>query len=287
MWFGLGAITLILIGWSVASARRVLYPERRTLPILTPVPPYRSHTLTASDGDPLEIWVLEPAAPRGRLLLCHGYYANRYQMLSLAHGLREQGYETVLFEMRGHGTRPGPCTLGIKERADAEAILRWAQSRDGSHPLPLGAVGFSMGGAVICQLASRAPEVRALVVDSIYSRLFPVLTRAIREQYHLPAIPWAYLTWWTVQLLLGRRLAALDPVTLAPRLRRPLFAIQGGEERRVAPRLSDELFRQWAGPKEQWVGPQVAHVGMFAHAPDEYCRRVAAFFDRTLTSMSA
>lgn len=281
MWWWLGAVVLCLIGWSVASARRVLYPDRRTLPIPNPVPPYASYAVTASDGGSVDVWVLETPAPRGRLLICHGYYANRYQVLSLAHGLRERGYETVLFDMRGHGTRPGPCTLGIKESADAQMLLRWAQSRDGSHPLPLGAVGFSMGGAVVCQLASRMPEVRALVVDSIYSRLFSMLSCSIREQYHLPAIPWAWLTWWTVQLRLGRRLTAVDPVTLAPRLRLPLFAIQGGEDQRVA-RFGEEVFQQWAGPKERWFEPQVAHVGMFMRHPNEYCDRVAAFFDRAV-----
>ena len=74
------------------------------------------------------------------------------------------------------------------------------------------------------------------------------------------------------------RLAAL-----VPRLRQPLFAIQGGEDRRVVPLLGREFYRRWAGPKERWVEPRVAHVGMFARHPEAYCRRVADFFDRTLT----
>jgi fermentation-respiration switch protein FrsA (DUF1100 family) len=75
----------------------------------------------------------------------------------------------------------------------------------------------------------------------------------------------------------------LDPVSLAGRLRQPLLAIQGGQDRRIGPHLGAEFYRQWAGPKEQWVDPTVAHVKMFATHPDEYIRRVADFFDRTLS----
>jgi len=238
--------------------------------------------VTAPDGGSFDVWLLETSSPRGRLLLCHGYYANRYQVLDLAAGLRDRRYEVVLFELRGHGVRPGPCTFGVRETEDAVAVFRWARARDPARPLPVGVVGFSMGAAVACQAAAHDPQVRAVVVDSIYSRLFPVLRRSIRQRYQLPAVPWAWLTWWGVQAALRRRLAPLDPVRLAPRLRQPLFAIQGGEDRRVVPLLGREFYQRWAGPKERWFEPHIAHVGMFARHPERYCQRVADFFDRAL-----
>jgi len=236
----------------------------------------------ASDGKHFDVWRLEAPAPRGRILLCHGYFANRYQVLDVAERLRRRGYEAVLFEMRGHGERPGPCTLGIREVADAELVLRWAAQRDHDAPLPLGVLGLSMGGAIACQLASRVPGVRAVVVDSVYSRLFPVLGRTLRLRYHLPTVPWAWVTWWGLHVALRRRLSALDPAVLAARLRQPLLAIQGGEDRRVVPLLGREFYQRWAGPKQRWFEPQVAHVGMFAAHPQKYGDRVAAFFDRAL-----
>ncbi len=212
--------------------------------------------------------------------MCHGFYANRYQVLDLAHRLRTHGYETLLFELRGHGSRPGPCTLGIQEAQDARQILQWARARHVGPALPMGVVGFSMGAAVTCLVALYDPEVRAVVVDSVYSRLFPVLRKAIWQRYHLPSMPWAWVTWWSLQLALRHRLHSIDPVALAPKLRQPLFAIQGGEDRRVGPLLDQEFYHRWAGPKERWFEPHIAHVGMFAAHPQEYCDRVANFFDR-------
>ena len=77
-------------------------------------------------------------------------------------------------------------------------------------------------------------------------------------------------------------MSRLDPAALAPQLRQPLLAIQGGEDRRVPPQLGQEFYDRWAGPKEQWVEPAVAHVGMFASHPEEYAIRTADFFSRTL-----
>jgi len=285
VWWLLGGLGICVAAWSIESARRVLNPDRRHLHPPDPLPAYTVHPIVAPDGSRFDVWVLETAAPRARLLLIHGYAANRHQVLDLAGGLRARGYEILLFELRGHGERPGPCTAGIRETTDAQAVLQWvARHRDLEHSLPVGLLGLSMGAAVACQLAARERAVRAVVVDSIYSRLFPVLARSIWQRYHLPAIPWAWLTWWSLQLALRSRLAPLDPAVVARRCSQPLFAIQGGEDRRVVPLLGREFYRCWAGPKERWFEERIAHVGMFARHPQEYCDRVANFFDRVLSA---
>jgi alpha-beta hydrolase superfamily lysophospholipase len=272
-----------LAGWAGFSSRRLLYPERRPVPPPAALPSYTTHTVTAPDGVRFDVWRLSPLSPRGRILLCHGFYANHCQVLEIADGLCRRGYEALLFELRGHGERPGPCTLGVRETEDALTVLRWAAAREGGAGVPTGVLGLSMGAAVACQVAARAPQVRAVVADSPYSRLFPVLCRAMTQRYRLPGVPWGWLTWWGVQAALGARLAPRDPVALAPRLHQPLLAIQGGQDRRVAPALGQEFYERWAGPKERWYEPAVEHVGMFARDPEAYGSRVADFFSRTLT----
>ncbi len=275
-WWGALLVAAALLGWSALSARTVLYPDRRVLPAPNPLPSYTAHQVPSPEGA-FDVWRLRPSSsPRARILICHGYYANRLQVLDIAQGLRERGYESLLFELRGHGQRPGPCTFGMKETEDALTVLRWAKREQ---VLPLGVLGFSMGASVCCQVAFREPAIRAVVVDSIYSRLFPVLRRGLWQRYHVPPFPLAWLTLWSVQAALRARLAAIDPVTVAPKLCLPLFAIQGGEDRRVTPLLGREFYRVWAGPKERWFEPKIAHVGMFATHPHEYCERIAAFFD--------
>ncbi len=281
MWWLAGLLGIALIGWGIVlSARVVLYPERRRLAPPDPLPAYSVTTLRDADGAAFDVWRLEGVSSRARLLLFHGFYANRYQVLDIAQGLRERGYDILLFELRGHGARAGPCTLGLKEAEDARTVLEWASHQPGAKPLPIGLLGFSLGAAVACQVAMREPSVRALVVDSIYSHFFPILRRSLWRQFRIPAIPVAWFIWWSAQLALRHRLDPLDPAALAPRLDMPLLAIQGGEDRRVVPMLGREFFQRWAGPKERWFDRKVVHVGMFAKHPREYCDRVANFLDR-------
>ena len=283
MWWLLGAVCLFLIGWGIVSARSVLFPRLLDIPVPVSLPAFTTTPLTARDGARFDAWVLTPqTAPRGRLLMFHGYYANRHQVLAVAHGLREQGYEVMLIELRGHGSRPGPCTLGVQEADDADVVLAGAAMHEHPRELPLGVLGLSMGGAIACQVAARHPEIRAVVVDSLYGRFFPILADAIQTERHLPPLPFAWITWWSLELALRRRLAALDPIALAPRCRQPLLAIQGGLDRRVSPAVSQAFCDRWAGPNEQWFEPDVAHVGMFPRDPARYLQRVGAFLDRTM-----
>ena len=282
MWWLLGLLGLLFLGWGVASARALLNPPRAFPPAATPLPAHATASLTAPDGTHFTAWIFRTPSPRARVLLCHGYYANRTQVLGLVEPLRAQRWEVVLFELRGHGDRPGPCTLGFKEADDADTLLAWAAARDAPAPLPVGVLGWSMGAAVAIQVAMRRPEVKAVVADSPYARLFPVLQQAIWRQHHLPGVPWAWLTWWTAQAFLRTRLSSWDPARLAGRAHQPLLYLRGGEDRRVPLRDGRELYERWAGPKEQWVEPGVGHVSLFARTPEAYCHRVTDFFNRSL-----
>ena len=284
VWWLLGASALVLLWWGCGSTRAILAPAPFDLTPPNPLPPFTAAPLTARDGAPFDVWVLAPPAARGRLLLFHGYYANRYQVLSVAHGLRERGYEVMLIELRGHGSRPPPCTLGARESDDAEVALAWAAAQRSPSRLPLGVLGLSMGGVVACRVAARHPEVRAVVLDSVYARFYPVLAQAIWRERHLPPVPCAWVTWLGLSLALGRRLGRLDPCVLAPRLTQPLLAIQGGADRRVSLAAFEAWYGRWAGPKERWVEPDVAHIGMYSRHPAQYLERVGGFLDRRLRS---
>lgn len=275
MWCGLIAVSS-LAWFSASVARQLLYPVRLPVPPDAPWPAHVTHELTASDGRRFDAWLLEAPRPQGRIVLCHGYSADRRQVIGLADGLRQAGFEVVLIEMRGHGSRPGPCTLGLRETEDVQQALDWARGRGGAPATPTGAIGWSMGAVIACQLARRDASVRAVVLDSPYACLLPVLRRAFAQRYRWLPGTLMWPTWLILQAWLRAPLWRLDPIGLAPGLGQPLLVIEGGQDRRVAPGMSQALYTRWAGPKQRWHDPAVGHVGMFAAHPQEYCRRVAA-----------
>jgi len=270
--------------WGALSVRELLYPERRAFSPPIPFPRYTTHVIQSRYGDPFDVWLLETAAARGRLLLFHGYFANRYQVLGIAEGLRARGYESLLMELRGHGVRPGPYTFGVKETEDALRACEWAVNREGAQPLPVGLLGLSSGAAVACQVARRLPAVRALVADSVYPRFYPIIRMSIWRRYRLPSCPFVWVTWGGLRVVLRASVAVRDPAAIARQLSIPLLSIQGGQDQVVAPSDSEVFYQAWAGPKERWFDPTVGHVGMVLKDPEAYCNRVAEFFDRTLST---
>ena len=81
MWWLFGVFGVGLVLWSIESARRTLYPRRRTIPPPQPLPSYTSHTIVTPDGSSLSVWLLGARSPRARVLVFHGYFANRQQVL--------------------------------------------------------------------------------------------------------------------------------------------------------------------------------------------------------------
>ena len=279
----LGFMGLGVSGWGVLSTYRMLHPEARPIPAPSSLPPVSIVSLTSHEGKPFDVWVLDAREPRGVVVACHGYHANRLQLIEIADGLHQRGYTVIAFDLRGHGMRHEACTFGVNEVRDIGVILAWLRQQPRLASLPVGLYGLSLGGAIACQAAARYPVFGALVLDSTYARLFPILARAITTQYHLPAIPWAWITWLGAQVALRRCLSRLDPVVLARHSSVPLLLIHGAQDETVPLEHAHALSASWRGPKDQWIEPQAAHAGTSAINLHGYCDRVARFFDQWLT----
>ncbi len=282
--WGLALLGFGAIGWGWYSARQMLHPQPRAFPAPDPFPAYKIVSLLGHDDLPFEVWVLEAPHPRGVIVACHGYGGSRLQLIGIAQVLRQRSYTVMVWDFPGHGTRRGPCTFGIHETRDVDAIVSWRNEQPELASLPLGAFGLSMGGAIACQAAARNPAIRGLVLDSAYANLYPIVARAISARYHLPVVPWAWLTWAGVQLALGRRLSTLDPAILARHLTQPLLLIHGQQDSTVPPDHARTILAGWRGPTESWIEPDAAHVGAYALDPRRYGDRLAAFLDRWLTA---
>ncbi len=266
---------------------RMLYPVPRALPVSSSFPPVKSVAVSTDDRTRFEFWLLPAHAPRGLILMCHGYHASRFQVLDMASSLSARGYTTLLFDLRGHGTRRAePCTFGKDELRDLGAILNWRRADPLYATLPLGVMGVSWGGAFACQAADRYQEVKALVLDSTYARLFPILARVIRRDYHLPS-PFAWITWFCTQAVLAWPLGPKDPLAFARRAHLPCLMIHGEADQSVPLDDDKQLYTAWQGPKSQWIEPGAGHVVLSSVSPSTYCHRLVQFFDQWLLAHPA
>lgn len=135
----------------------------------------RVTTIPVPGSSGLQATLHAPDAPRALLLLVHGFgeHSGRYgRMIDF---LTDRGIAVVSYDLRGHGSAPGPRARVRVERhvrdnlAVRDAVLEWCRSpqADGYESLPRLIMGHSMGGLIAAESALRRPwDLKGLVMSS-------------------------------------------------------------------------------------------------------------------------
>ncbi len=187
-WIAVGAIALTLVvvatyaGLAVYKAYDYTNtPRQNTSAIFPPNDglTYQdvSFPSAASDGVTLSGWWVPNAGSHRVVILVHGRYANRMQMLPLVKPLWSQGYNVLLFDLRAHGkSTHTESTYGIKEQWDVIGAARFVQGR-GFGKQSIGVIGWSLGGASTLMALGSSNDFAAAVADSSYANSAPLLAR--------------------------------------------------------------------------------------------------------------
>ncbi|MGA7671581.1 MAG: alpha/beta fold hydrolase [Nitrolancea sp.] len=233
-----------------------------------------SFATAANDGVTLSGWFVPHPGSHRVLVLVHGRYANRMQMEPLVKPLWDQGYNLLLFDLRGHGkSNHVESTYGISEQWDVAGAARYAQSK-GFAPESIGVIGWSLGGASTLMAMGSSNDFTAAVTDSAHANSDPLLARNPLQ----PGLRLA-MNWFR-----GVDLAKVRPVDSIRGLQNRSIMLIHGEDDRVVPLSQEKLLEQAGGNsvKQVWIVPGAGHVGSFALHADEYIQRVAAFFNAAL-----
>lgn len=286
LWIAITAGALLVFWWILLAVAAV-HPPRAPL-FLTPFDlqvPYDSIVISSRDGIPLSGWWIPHPRARGVAVLCHGYVANRCEVLGVGLELHRMGLSCLLFDFRGHGESGGRfTTIGVKEVNDALGAVDFVAQ----FGLPILLFGSSMGGAVAILTAARHERVGAVIADSAYARLSQAAD-----------------TWWEagfgkvlgklcrpvkyLALLFTRtRLSEAEPVReigkIAPR---PLLLIHGDRDHLVPIQHAYALYQSAGEPRTLWVASGSGHVQARVDQPEQYYEQIARFVDQWLKPTSA
>lgn len=84
--------------------------------------------------------------------------------------LKENGYASILYEMRAHGESEGDViSLGFKEHLDTKAVVEYIKSNDKYENTPIVVYGLSMGAATAINSIGEIEDIDGLVSISAYS----------------------------------------------------------------------------------------------------------------------
>lgn len=252
-----------------------------------------------TDQVQLKGWYIPGVLPNGNLtsqrtiIMVHGTRTNRTDknagLLNLSGDLARHGFAILAFDMRGMGeSPPAPLSLGYFEQRDVLGAVDFL--RTGPIPYPelgrpsfIGGWGVSMGAATLLMAAAQEPAIRAIVSDSAYADIIPILEREVPKGGHLPPLftPGALLA---ANVLYGIDFYAVRPVDIVASIApRPIFFIHGASDTYVP--TSNMTILAAAARKATgahiltWLVPGADHAQSFNTEGTVYVDRVVAFYN--------
>jgi pimeloyl-ACP methyl ester carboxylesterase len=205
---------------------------------------------------PTNLWTL---APRGTIILLHGYGLAQFSMAPWAVRLAEEGWRCVLVDLRGHGKSTGErIYYGIEEVHDLGQLLDQLK-RDGHLKEPVAAVGESYGAVMALRWKMVDPRVGPVVAIAPYASLSNAVMN-LRQEY-ADWLPKAILRAGLNQLPAVLGLAAGDLDTTTALAKNPVSAlfVAGGKDKIMPETVVEQLRNMAARGSELIVVPDATH----------------------------
>lgn len=286
LWWRYGRRALIVAGAFVvanvvllplAVAYVVTHAAAASVPTARLGAAYERVGFTTSDGLRLSGWYV-PSRNGAAVIAVPG----RATPQPHARMLVRHGYGVLLFDRRGEGQSDGdPNVFGWDGTRDIEAAVAYLQGRPDVDPGRIGGIGFSVGGEMLIEAASQSTPLRAIVSEGASGR-------SIRDDLANPDTSWQEMlgdavTTAGVTVLTGE-LPPPDLQSMVPRISASTFFIYG-ENGQPSEQPANRAFAAAATRDTRvWEVPRAGHTGGIDARPQEYERRVTAFFDHALSA---
>ena len=282
-----GVPALLVLGWALLPAARAVSllanpgahhaPDTRQAAGL----PVREVHFTASDGVALAGWLALASPSSPTIILVHGFKANRGQMVPWAQYLFAAGYNVLLYDSRGCGESAGwAIGLGTNGAADVVGAVRYLQHLPDLRVRRFAALGVSLGAGDVVLAAAQEPALSAVIADSVWADERPLLDRMTSYSLGPLTVPLLPYEPGVVNVLLGTRLEAAQPVAAAAHLApAALMVITSAHDANptTSPADQQRLFDAASQPKVHWVAPQGGHAGALEENTGGYEARTLAF----------
>jgi uncharacterized protein len=213
------------------------------------------------------------------ILLAHGLGSSSHDMTLLGRLLVRAGYGVFLLDLRAHGNSQGDTsTFGLREGDDIVSAVEYLLRRIDVHGDKIGAYGVSLGAQVVLRGALKTDKIRALMLESLGPSVLGDHGGTPKSLLRWINYPFNWVYYLVYQFMIGGRDQGVLQVIgdIAPR---PIFLIASGDKDIYFNRL---FFQAAKDPRELWELSEGQHGSALAESPDEYLKRMIAFFDRTL-----
>jgi len=127
--------------------------------------------LTTSDGYQIVAYEVTAEQPKAIIIFLSGIHnPSVTAFFGHARMLLDEGYASILLEMRAHGDSEGEViALGYEEYLDVQAVVDYIKEQEQYANVPIVVYGLSMGGATAVNAIGQIPEIDGLISLSAFS----------------------------------------------------------------------------------------------------------------------
>ena len=248
--------------------------------------------ITVADGTVIDTWILHPRfdprdmscrpAPKGTVVILHGWADSKATYLQLATTMAERGYCVVMPDLRGHGrTTDTFLTWGVKERCDIKQVIDALQKSNDIQG-PVFAIGVSMGGTVAIQYAAEDPRCQGVVAVAPVKDFVTVanLMYGFVAQEHRDRA-----------VVRAGEIGCFDPceasaVKAAAKLKCPMILVHGCLDLMVPMSNSQDIYNAGCGPRKFIQVPAAGHTTILLLPQDFFVKQVEALRGGEITGQT-
>lgn len=248
--------------------------------------------LTTEDG--YDIWTSEIYTENPKAIII---YLSGIQQPSVtyyyghAKWMQDNGYASVLLEVRGHGKSDGDrVCLGYEEVSDVKAVVEYIKQQECYTDVPIVIQGVSMGGAIAINAFGQIEDIDGLIAASAYSSFEDVVVDTMKS-YHVPGFiceierPLIHLSLW---FIFGDKVNELVPIKQVKNIdKRPALFIASASDEEVS---AENMARLLAVAPEHCTGwlrdeETAGHFILLNYdfeniaLDTKYCERVISFLE--------
>jgi dipeptidyl aminopeptidase/acylaminoacyl peptidase len=245
-------------------------------------------SIVTSDNKKIAGWYIKSKRFDKAVILVHGLNSSRTlefagKFSEFGAEMNRQGFSVLMIDLRGHGkSSDSRFTFGITERKDIIGAVNWLKQKE-FKPQKIGVLGVSMGSASVIGAAADDLDIAAIVIDSGYAEVYPIIQKHWQSASGLPEI-FLSSTMMFGHLFTGYDLTLSKPVQEISRIApRPVLIIHSKIDPYTPVENAYKLKAAYP-QAEYWETNAKRHPESYNTDPKLYVEKVTDFFNRSLKS---
>ncbi len=217
------------------------------------------------------------------VIICHGYGDSKFivggrtpssakiDTLQLSKIFLKEGYNTFLFDFRGHGNYAGRdgVTIGFKEQQDILGAINFIKSKNIGDII--GVIGFSMGASTALSSIDKTNDINFVIADSPFSDLKTYLHYNMKFWTGLPDFPFVPMVLLNFKLIYRVNYNNVSPVNSVSKSKIPVLLIHGKKDTTIPYTESLKIKKSFKNSKSKLVSfSDSIHIGSYFIYPKKY-----------------